>query len=78
MRPDPLDRRQRVAAAVLLSAIDLPHPVEEVARLALAAADVCPGINVVEAMFGQGRKACLERARDLIEEMLAELNSDAS
>lgn len=69
---DLLDRRQRLAAAILLSAIDLPAPLPAYAQHALEAAKVCPGLNVAEAAFGAGRVAGLLKARDLVDELLAE------
>lgn len=69
---DPLDRRQRLAATILMSAVDLPQPLPEFAKLTLAAARLTPGCKVCEAMLGAGRRAALERARGLIDEMLGE------
>lgn len=71
-QPDLLDRRQRVAAAILLHAVDLPQEMSAYAQLSLTAAKVCPGLNVSEAFTGQPRRVMLERARELIDEMLAE------
>lgn len=70
---DPLDRRQRVAAAILMSAVDLPQPLPEFSQLCLKAARLAPGLSVQDAMVGQGRRACLEQARDLINAMLEEI-----
>lgn len=69
---DPLDRRQRLAATILMSAVDLPQPASDFARLTIAAAKLTPGCDVKEAMFGAGRRRMLERARALINEMLAD------
>lgn len=71
--PDLLDRRQRVAAAILLTAVNLPANMDALGRLALAAADVCPGIDVGEIKFGQGLRTGLLSARALIDEMLTEM-----
>ncbi|MDR3513761.1 MAG: hypothetical protein P4L73_19160 [Caulobacteraceae bacterium] len=70
-RPDLLDRRQRLAAALLLSAIDLPQEMAAVARLWREAARVCPGVNVGEMRLGDCRGA-LVAARDLIDQLLAQ------
>lgn len=70
---DPLDRRQRVAAAILMSAVDLPQPAADLAKLMIQAAALAPGVNVQQVCFGLGRRACLERARDLITAMLEEI-----
>lgn len=70
-QPDLLDRRQRHAAALLLSAIDLPAPAGAWARAAIAAAKVCPGIKITEVQLNS-RVAALTQARDLIDEMLRE------
>ena len=68
---DLIDRRQRVAACILLSAIDLPAPARETARAWVAAARVCPRISVEEACLGN-RRAGLERVAALVAELLAE------
>ncbi len=70
-----IDRRQRVVAALMLVAIDLPQPMGEFAILMLEASKVCPGIKADELpnMDSRGRRRCLARARDLIDEMLAEM-----
>lgn len=64
-----LDRRQREAAAELLMAFDLPQPMSEAAITMLEAAMVLPGMRM--GSLG-GRRAHLERARALIDEMLSE------
>lgn len=73
MRPDLLDHRQREAASILLAAVDLPQEGRKVARLWMAAARVCPGISVEAAMLGHGRRASLRRVRELVDQMLREL-----
>lgn len=65
----PLDVRQREAAAELLMAFDLPQPMTEAATTMLEAATVMPGLRA--GSLG-GRRTHLERARALIDEMLAE------
>lgn len=72
IKPDLLDRRARLAAAHLLMAFDLPAPADAAVAQMSAAAKACPGLKMDEIpMMGSGqRRACLERARDLIGEML--------
>lgn len=72
-----LDRRQRLAACLMLSAVDLPAPAGEVAQLLCAAAKVCPGVtmNELPSMGHDSRRRFLERARDLIDEVLAEVRT---
>jgi hypothetical protein len=72
-RYDPLDRRQKLAAAILMSAVDLPQPLGDFGKLTLAAAKLCPGCGVDEIRYGQGRRVALTQARSLIDEMLAEM-----
>jgi hypothetical protein len=64
-----LDRRQREAAAELLMAFDLPQPMTEAAITMLEAATVLPGMKM--GSLG-GRRAHLERAREIIDGMLSE------
>jgi hypothetical protein len=71
----PQDRRQRVAAALLITAIDLPAPLDKVAGLALTAGRICPDMSVQESMMGSGRRRQLEAARRLIDDMLDEARS---
>ncbi len=76
MRPNPdlLDRRQRVAAAAILTAVDFPVPMMDHGLLMKEASRVGPPkMGVAEVGIGKGRRAQLELARDLINEMLAEL-----
>jgi len=68
-----IDRRQQVAAANLIAAIDLPQAAHEVSKLWLHAARVAPGITLDQMPATQGRKAGLLHAQTLITEMLAEL-----
>lgn len=71
-RYDPLDGRQRLAATILMAAVDLPQPAGDYAKVMIAAAKLTPGCTVEEAMIGKGRQRMLERARALIDEMLAD------
>ena len=71
---DLVDRRQRIAACILLSAIDLPANATDAAKTFIAAAKVCPRITVAEACLGNRREG-LERAAALIAELLAELGT---
>jgi hypothetical protein len=70
---DLLDPRQRQAACLLLSAIDLPCEVGAWARQIQQAASVFPGATIDQASLNS-RKAGLETARALIDAMLWELN----
>lgn len=69
-----IDRRQRVAAALLMMGFDLPQEMTAAARSMLAAARLCPGLSTGELvpMNSQSRRAALQRARAIIDEMLAE------
>jgi hypothetical protein len=69
--PDLLDRRQREAAALLLSAIDLPANLTAWALQIKQAARVCPGVTINQVQIGN-RRGCLIQARGLIDEMLSE------
>lgn len=74
MMADLIDPRQREAAAILLAAVDLPAPAEQVAQTWLAAVVVCPGLTVSQVMLGD-RSAQLNRVRDLVDAMLAEIQA---
>lgn len=67
-----LDPRQRAAAAALLLAFDLPVDMTTAAKTMLEAADMHPGLKV-ETMGRGNRRAMLEKARGMIDEMLADL-----
>jgi len=67
-----MDRRQCLAAAILLSAVDLPQPADKVAQLWLDAARVCPGITTGEVELGAGRLAQLQQVRRLVEAMISD------
>lgn len=66
-----MDSRQREAACLLMAAVDFPAPMHEASVLILEAAKLCPGITVDRVPIGQ-RILCLQRARQLIDDMLAE------
>lgn len=68
---DPLDRRQRLAATILMIAVDLPQPAADFAKLSMLAAKLTPGVTLDEAPWN-GRRAGLLRARALIDAMLEE------
>lgn len=70
-----LDRRQRLAAAMLIMAFDLPQPMTEAAKTMMEAAALCPGLTTGEigTMGKSQRLSHLNRARDLIDEMIAEI-----
>jgi hypothetical protein len=76
---DLLDRRQRVAAAALIIAVDFPVPMHEHGELLKLAGKVAPrNMGAQEAGIGKGRRAGLELARGLIDEMLAEMPAKES
>lgn len=68
---DLLDPRQRLAAALCLSAIDLPAELGAWARQGLEAASVCPGVTVDQLRVNSRREALL-RARELLDELISE------
>lgn len=69
-----LDRRQRLAACLLLMAFDLPQPMTEAARTMMEAARICPGVHTGElgGMGSHQRVPTLQRVRDMVDEMIAE------
>lgn len=73
-----IDRRQRLAATLLLAAFDLPAPAGAAARQLIVAAKACPGVKIDELPnLGPGsRRACLATARELIDEMIDEIDRD--
>lgn len=75
--PIEIDRRQRLIATLALSAIDLPQPAREMANQLIAAAKITPGVTMdeVPTMDGRGRRRCLMRIRDLVDEMLEEIDA---
>lgn len=70
-----IDRRQRLAAAALVMGFDLPQEMHAAAATMLKAAEICPGMTTgdMAPMGPQGRRAALEFAKTLIDEMLAEM-----
>ena len=70
-----IDRRQKLAACLLLSAVDLPMRADAAACHLLEAARVCPGVKLHELPdLGPGsRREYLLRAAALIDEMLVEI-----
>lgn len=72
-----IDRRQRVAATLLLMAFDLPQEMTKAARTMAEAARVCPGITTgdIGGMGNHNRLRILERARDMVEQLIAEAKS---
>lgn len=70
-----IDRRQRLAAAALLLAFDLPQNLHATSKSMLEAAHVCPGMTTGDlgGMGQQGKASHLRAARDLIDEMLREM-----
>lgn len=72
-----IDRRQRLAAAALLMAFDLPQEMSVAARSMIEATDACPGMTTGEMppMNSDGRRAALEMAKGLVEDMLAEIEA---
>jgi hypothetical protein len=68
---DAVDPRQRQAAAILLSAIDLPAPLQVVAGAWAEAAKVCPGITAATTQLTRAEQ--LRCARVLIDELLSEI-----
>jgi len=72
---DLLDRRQRLAAAALLAAVDLPQNLTDMARVWAEAAKVCRGVTIDQLSLNSRRHALL-KARGLIDEMLAEAGGD--
>lgn len=78
--PIEIDRRQRLVATLMFSAIDLPQPAGEMAQQLIIAAKMTPGVTMdeVPTMDSRGRRRCLVRARDLINEMLEEIDTPAT
>lgn len=70
-----IDRRQRLAATILLLGFDLPQEARATCEQMLEAASITPGVTMDE-LFNLGdqtRRNALEAARDLIDEMLREI-----
>ena len=68
---DLLDRRQRLAAALCLMAIDMPAPAAAWAAQIGQACQVCP--NLTSDYMYDRRLDALRQARALIDEMIAEM-----
>lgn len=70
-----IDRRQRVAAAMLLMGFDLPQDAISAARTMIEASRVCSGMTTgdMAPMGAQGRREALEAVRKLVDEMLSEI-----
>lgn len=71
---DLLDRRQRLAAALSLAAIDLPANAVDAARQLMQAASVCPGVTMDEIPTNSRREA-LTKARDILNELISEASA---
>jgi len=67
-----IDPRQRQAVADLLMAFDLPAELTAVSRSMLLGAIMNPG-GTIQSMGPGNRRAMLEKAKGLIEEMLSEI-----
>lgn len=78
--PIEIDRRQRVVAALMVMGFDLPQGMTDAGIHMQAAADLCPGITADEIPMqgARNRRLCLKRARDLIDEMLEEIDTPAT
>jgi hypothetical protein len=76
MPPPEIDRRQKLAACLLLAAIDPPVPAAVAAYQLIEAARVCPGVTLDElpGLWPGSRRDFLARAGALIEEMLVEIS----
>jgi len=70
-----IDPRQRIAAVNVLCAIDLPAPLDDWAKHIQEAARLAPGITMDQIQTGT-KRAGLERAREIIDELLAEGGAD--
>lgn len=73
-----IDRRQRLAAAALLCGFDLPQEGRAAVSSYFEASVVCPGLTTgdIPQDRTQGRRNALIKARDLIAEMLAEIDEE--
>lgn len=69
-----IDQRQRLAAALLLMGFDLPQEMTMFSASMLEAAEICPGIKMGQIPIEtKGRRIALEKARELIDQMLGEM-----
>ena len=73
--PVDIDRRQRLAAAALLMAFDLPQTMAAVTGSGMEASGICPELTTGEIphLKADGRRHILEKARTMIDEMLEEM-----
>lgn len=71
-RQDLLDPRQRAAASLILAAVPMPGEMAAVAHQWSEAASVAPANSTAQAVFLNDRKAALQRAREIIDELLSE------
>lgn len=74
----PIDRRQRLVAAAMILAVDMPADLGQVARSMLGACKVCPGLYLDEIPAlteSATRLRMLTFARDLIQTMINEDNT---
>lgn len=75
--PIEIDRRQRLVAALMVMGFDLPQPMREAAQAMQLAGKLCPGLKADEIPMqgSRNRRLALKRARDLIDEMLEEIDT---
>ena len=71
---DLLDRRQRLAAALCLAAIDLPAEMDAWGRQLKQASSVCPGVTIGE-IPTKSRREALTKARDILNELISEASA---
>jgi len=73
--PVDIDRRQRLAAAALLMAFDLPQTMAAVTGSGMEASGICPELTTGEIphLKADGRRHILEKARTMNDEMLEEI-----
>ncbi len=67
-----IDRRQKIVAALALMAFDLPQPFEQAAKTMLLAASLAKGMTTADVGMGLGRYKALKQARDILDEILSE------
>jgi len=71
-RQDLLDPRQRAAASMILAAVPLPAEMVAVAYQWSEAASVAAANSTAQVVFLNDYKAALQRAREIIDELLSE------
>ena len=78
--PIEIDRRQRVVAALMVAAVDLPQPMGEWGQQMIKATELCPGLKADEIpnMDSRARRKCLALARAHIDAMLEEIDAPAT